>query len=63
MKIIKNGVLPVDTKRFLCKECGCMFEAENTNNKKEYEKRFNQYQEEYYVSKCPCCNRRVISYT
>ena len=63
MKIIKEGIVSIDSRRFVCKECGCVFEAENTKNGKEYEKRFDQYQEEYYVSKCPFCHTKVFSYT
>ena len=28
MKIIKKGIRPTITKRFICKNCGCIWEAE-----------------------------------
>lgn len=58
MKIIKEGDLKKlkKIKRFECKECGCIFEAE----KDEY-KRGSQYNEEYYYCACPYCNQRVYT--
>lgn len=56
MKIIKEGDLNrlKKIKRFECKECGCVFKAE----KDEY-KLGNQYNDEYYYCKCPCCHQIV----
>ena len=56
MKIIKEGNLDKlkKIKRFECKECGCIFEAE----KDEY-KWDSQYNETYYYCKCPCCYQTV----
>ena len=58
MKIIKEGDLKKlkKIKRFECKECGCIFEAE----KDEY-KWGNQYNETYYYCACPCCNQTVYT--
>lgn len=41
-------------KRFNCKNCGCLFEA----NKDEY-RVGSQYNEEYYYCKCPFCHEFV----
>ncbi len=54
MKIIKEGNLKKlkKIKRFVCEECGCIFEAE------EYEYKWgSQYNETYYYCTCPCCNQ------
>ena len=58
MKIIKEGNLDklMRVKRFKCKECGCIFEAE----KDEY-KRGRQYNGTYYYCACPCCNQTVYT--
>ena len=58
MKIIKEGDLNKlkRIKRFECKECGCIFEAE----KDEY-KEGSQYNETYYYCACPCCNQTVYT--
>ena len=58
MKIIKEGNLDKlkKIKRFECKECGCIFEAE----KDEY-KWDSQYNETYYYCACPCCNQIVYT--
>jgi Zn finger protein HypA/HybF involved in hydrogenase expression len=61
MKIIKQGktkeelkAIFNETKRFECRTCGCVFEA----NKDEYE-----YEDDYIYSahycKCPNCGQRV----
>ncbi len=57
MKIIKQGKTKEElkailnaTKRFECKTCGCIFEAdwdEYTHS--------SQYNETYYYCKCPNC--------
>lgn len=56
MKIIKNGDLErlKETKTFECKRCGCVFKAE----KGEYTTR-SQYNEIYYLCKCPTCATTV----
>ena len=58
MKIIKEGDLKKlkKIKRFECKECGCIFEAE----KDEY-KWDSQYNVTYYYCTCPCCNQTVYT--
>ena len=58
MKIIKEGDTNklLKTKRFMCRACGCVFEA----NKGEY-KPGMQYNEEYFYCKCPTCNRMAHS--
>ena len=56
MKIIKQGDANKlkRIKRFECKECKCIFEAE----KNEYQTG-SQYNEIYYYCKCPCCGSIV----
>lgn len=54
MRIIRKGSLelPKKIKRFHCKECGCIFEAE----KSEYQFGI-QYNETYYYCQCPTCGK------
>ena len=56
MEIIQKGDTKrlLKIKRFTCKECGCVFEA----NKTEY-KYGSQYNEGYYYCNCPCCGNKV----
>lgn len=62
--IIKNGVTPAATikKRFECPYCGCIFDATNTQQNKEFidadaiELRMQGI--DAYAT-CPCCNRSV----
>ena len=61
MKIIKVGHIDKKTKRFTCKECGCVFEA----NKDEY--RFADQMEALHdgieaVCDCPHCKSKVYRY-
>lgn len=58
MKIIKEGNLNKlkKNKRFECKECGCIFEAE----KNEY-KEGSQYNYSYYYCICPYCHQKVYT--
>lgn len=58
MIIIKQGDPDAikEYKRFECKKCGCIWEAERG----EY-KSGNQYNETYYYSTCPTCS--VVAYT
>lgn len=52
MKIIRQGDPDRlhKVKRFMCRECGCIFEAD----KEEY-KTGNQYNESYVWCECPYC--------
>jgi len=54
MKIIKIGDPSrlKQIKRFTCKQCGCIFEA----GKEEYNSGM-QYNEIYYMCRCPTCGR------
>lgn len=55
MKIIKQGNYdPNRTKRFECKNCGCIFEAD----KSEYKDYFQYNQTDYYCE-CPTCGISV----
>lgn len=57
MKIIKKGNLKACNHpiRFNCKNCGCIFVANNA----EYRHRMAQTNDEYYSCICPCCKREV----
>lgn len=54
MKIIKQGNidLTLNIKRFECRHCKCIFDA----NKNEYTSA-SQYNETYYMAECPCCKK------
>ncbi len=56
MTIIVEGDLNrlKEIKRFNCRKCGCIFDAE----KEEY-KVSSQYNEEYYSCICPTCGNNV----
>lgn len=61
MKIIKCGHIDKKTKKFTCKECGCVFEA----NKGEY--RLADQMEYMHdgieaVCICPHCKSKVSKY-
>ena len=56
MKIIKDGVIPDETKRFVCSKCGCVFDA----SKGEYRENFYCGQIlEGFSCKCPTCGEDV----
>lgn len=58
MKIIKHGDVGClkQIKRFECKSCGCIFEADNT----EYKHEFSQREMcGWYETRCPTCKRYV----
>ena len=59
MKIIKEGNLGLlkRTKRFECRECGCVFEAD----KGEYKESNCQWELEV-TCVCPCCGNTVLEY-
>lgn len=56
MKIIKNGSKErmLDIRYFECINCGCVFEANNTEYSVGYED--YEYTVEYYYCECPFCN-------
>lgn len=58
MKIIQKGDLNrlKKIKRFECGQCGCIFEAENTEYKYEFSQRDNYG---WYEAHCPTCHRTV----
>ena len=59
MRIIKYGDksrLIKQIKRFECKSCGCIFEADNTEYKHVYGQR-EMYG--WYSVQCPTCNNYV----
>lgn len=59
MKIIKNGNLDKlkNILTFTCNNCGCVFEADNT----EYKQGYDWYNDTaWFIINCPCCERKVI---
>ena len=64
MKIIKKGLSDVEVERlnrkprqFTCEVCGCVFEADNT----EYKHNYDQYEgDEWWTYDCPNCGRLVM---
>ena len=60
MKIIKEGDLNrlKEIRRFECEACGCIFEAENTEYKRDYSQRENCG---WYAIKCPTCHAWVTT--
>ena len=53
IKIIKQGELNKDIKKFTCKCCKAEFEADSES----YDVAFTLYGDAYYVTNCPCCQR------
>lgn len=64
MKILKKGLSDVEVERlnrkirqFTCDVCGCVFEADNT----EYKHNYDQYEgDEWWTCDCPNCGRLVM---
>ena len=54
MIIIKEGIKPDTTKRFECKYCRCIFEADKSECE-DYDREGN------YYMKCPCCGNIVAA--
>ena len=46
-------------KRFECRDCGCIFIADNT----EYQDCSTQRDGVMFQIKCPCCNKSVYNYS
>lgn len=57
MKILKQGKIDNKPKKFECSECGCVFEADDT----EYSKWHAPMNETYFVAICPCCGESVFA--
>lgn len=57
MKIIKEGDLTKlnETKKFYCRACGCVFEA----NKGEYIEEELQINA-IFLCECPCCGKKCV---
>lgn len=51
IRIIKQGELNKDIKRFTCNCCKAEFEADSES----YDVSFTSYNDAYYVTNCPCC--------
>ena len=60
MRILKAGDVErlKQIKKFECKTCGCVFEADNTEYKYQYSQRID---EGWYEVKCPTCGKRVTT--
>ena len=55
MNIIRQGKKPDPVKRFECKLCGCIFEAD----KGEYHYVDLGYNQVAFEAYCPCCGAQV----
>ncbi len=55
MRIIRQGV---KTVKFICPECGCVFEADED----EYKDIGVVFKAYIYKCKCPCCGEKVLSW-
>lgn len=51
IRIIKQGELNKDIKKFTCEYCKAEFEADPES----YDVSFTSYNDAYYVTNCPCC--------
>ena len=51
IRIIKQGELNKDIKKFICKYCNAEFEADSES----YDVSFTSYNDAYYVTNCPRC--------
>lgn len=60
MNILRNGDLDrlKRIKRFICTDCGCIFEAEKT----EYKNESNQRDGVQFSCKCPTCGKTCYNY-
>jgi RNase P subunit RPR2 len=52
IRIIKQGELNKDIKKFTCKYCKAEFEADS----EDFKVVFTPYNDLYYVISCPCCH-------
>ena len=57
IRIIKQGELNKDIKKFTCKYCKAEFEADSES----YDFCFTSYNDAYYVTNCPCCKRSCFA--
>ena len=62
MKIIKKGIVDSETKRFECKACGCIFEADNTEYCESYSMELVLGCSPAYKCVCPTCKKLVYTY-
>ena len=59
MKIIKKGIRPTITKKFICTNCGCIWEAEKGEyNVTSYLGMMHDGLKAYSMN-CPCCGAFV----
>lgn len=52
IRIIKQGELNKDIKKFTCKYCKAEFEADS----EDFEVIFTPHNDMYYMINCPCCH-------
>lgn len=58
MKIISRGKpQEITAHRFVCSECGCVFEVENTEYKHMFD--IDKLEDHYLVEGCPECGSNV----
>ena len=53
IRIIKQGELNKDIKKFTCNRCKAEFKADSES----YDVALTSYGDAYYVTNCPCCKR------
>ena len=56
IRIIKQGALNKDIKKFTCKYCKAEFEADS----EDFEVVFTPYNDLYYVINGPCCHHTLF---
>lgn len=55
IQIIREGNLKTPVFRFVCSNCGCVFEAD----KESYKLCFTSYNTLILTAQCPCCDTDV----
>lgn len=56
MKIIKEGIIPSTTKQFTCGNCGCIFECDDSEYRRETD--CTNINITYYTAVCPTCGMK-----
>lgn len=54
-QIIRQGYLKTPVFRFVCRNCGCVFEAD----RESYKQHFTSYNTFIFTAQCPCCKNNV----
>lgn len=59
MKIIKEGIIPSTTKQFTCDNCGCIFECDDSEYRRETGCTNININITYYTAVCPICGMKL----